>query len=568
MKNHLNKSNDWTPQGQKKPSPFGPRPFTNEQAQDTQPSQTENAAEQPLLGPGWDLTTQFAQGSLSSEPPPMAFEGIPGQPLQAKLTVGAADDKYEREADRVAARVVDQIHSGGVGQPLVQSEEQLSRKPEMRQVPGVQRSLLEGGEVSADIESAINRSRGSGQPLDAGLQATMGQAMGADFSQVRVHTGAQADALNQSIQAKAFTTGQDVFFRQGEYQPGSRGGQELIAHELTHVVQQGASAIHRRTNLQQSDVLQQNCLGLQEESTATAASDSNHGEEKRAVQVGVDLETGAPFVQMKRTKENVKTTEGMDEASAAKAEKDYDKSLISGEKLKTKGLNWYQKKNNAIPPKTNEETNEEIRGKGYKTFWQIDGKKVLIVTQRGQEVADLKEGQVDSLKNTFDVEDLGTEVMYYNVYDGGQGVLHAYGNWGNADDAVAERDGLTARVKNSEIFWYQYLTAREVYQSKVGVAAASLSSIRRSQISNDETLNTIKFCDDWPKAKEKGSVKIIDPTKQDAWALLGTPNGNSSVWVLMQHGSEFEGVDILSVTYETNDKGKGHTYLTIEYVTE
>jgi hypothetical protein len=97
---------------------------------------------------------------------------------------------------------------------------------------------IAGGEASTDLDTAINNARGGGQPLDAGLQQSMGQAMGADFSGVRVHTDAQSDQLNQSIQAKAFTTGQDVFFRQGAYEPGSRGGQELIAHELTHVVQQ------------------------------------------------------------------------------------------------------------------------------------------------------------------------------------------------------------------------------------------------------------------------------------------------------------------------------------------
>jgi hypothetical protein len=73
----------------------------------------------------------------------------------------------------------------------------------------------------------------------------MGKAMGADFSGVRVHTDSQSDELNQSIQAKAFTTGQDVFFRRGAYDPGSRGGQELIAHELTHVVQQNKDVVQR-----------------------------------------------------------------------------------------------------------------------------------------------------------------------------------------------------------------------------------------------------------------------------------------------------------------------------------
>ena len=69
----------------------------------------------------------------------------------------------------------------------------------------------------------------------------MGHAMSADFSGVKVLTNAQSDRLNKSIQAKAFTVGSDVFFRSGEYNPGSKGGQELLAHELTQVVQQRGS---------------------------------------------------------------------------------------------------------------------------------------------------------------------------------------------------------------------------------------------------------------------------------------------------------------------------------------
>ena len=78
----------------------------------------------------------------------------------------------------------------------------------------------------------------------------MVSAMGADFSGVKVHTDAKSDKLNKSIQAKAFTTGRDVFFRQGEYNPGSQGGQELIAHELTHVVQQSGGAVQRSIIIQ------------------------------------------------------------------------------------------------------------------------------------------------------------------------------------------------------------------------------------------------------------------------------------------------------------------------------
>ncbi|WP_424103152.1 DUF4157 domain-containing protein [Moorena producens] len=111
-------------------------------------------------------------------------------------------------------------------------------------VPQIQTKLtLHGANEIAvgdswDLTSAINTARSGGKPLDVGLQKAMGQAMGADFTGVRVHTDTRSDQLNRSIQAKAFTTGQDVFFRQGEYQPGTRGGQETIAHELTHVLQQ------------------------------------------------------------------------------------------------------------------------------------------------------------------------------------------------------------------------------------------------------------------------------------------------------------------------------------------
>jgi len=71
----------------------------------------------------------------------------------------------------------------------------------------------------------------------------MESAFGTDFSGVRVHTDAEADALNQAVNAVAFTTGQDVFFRQGAYNPSHSSGRELLAHELTHVVQQGGGPV-------------------------------------------------------------------------------------------------------------------------------------------------------------------------------------------------------------------------------------------------------------------------------------------------------------------------------------
>ena len=211
--------------------------------------------------------------------------------IQPKLTIGAPGDKYEQEADRVASQVVEQIHAPATAQSTPghsvqrqeKPEEELQAKPNISDLqrlplsPAIQpeaiqeeeelqakstlqrRESIGGGEASTDLESAINSARGRGEPLEPELQQSMGQAMGADFSGVRVHTDAQSHQLNQSIQAKAFTTGQDVFFRQGAYQPGSHAGQELIAHELTHVVQQ-AGICHPKSalkNLPASPISQQ-----------------------------------------------------------------------------------------------------------------------------------------------------------------------------------------------------------------------------------------------------------------------------------------------------------------------
>jgi len=107
-------------------------------------------------------------------------------------------------------------------------------------------------EAAPEVETAIQRERGSGQALGTEVRAQMEPALGADFGGVRVHAGGQADALNRSLNARAFTTGQDIFFKQGEYSPGSSGGRELLAHELTHVVQQRGDEIQRKLTLSQS----------------------------------------------------------------------------------------------------------------------------------------------------------------------------------------------------------------------------------------------------------------------------------------------------------------------------
>ncbi len=105
-----------------------------------------------------------------------------------------------------------------------------------------QRSGSGPTELDDGTANAIQQQRGSGHGLDEGMAAKAGATLGQDFSGVKIHTDGQADQLSHQLGAKAFTTGNDIFFRSGEYNPASSEGQTLIAHELTHVVQQGASA--------------------------------------------------------------------------------------------------------------------------------------------------------------------------------------------------------------------------------------------------------------------------------------------------------------------------------------
>jgi hypothetical protein len=115
-------------------------------------------------------------------------------------------------------------------QPIEEEEEMLQGKPDESQLPV----------VAEDMEAQIDAARGSGQPLPDSVRGSLEPHFGHDFSQVRVHTDAEADKLSRQLDAEAFTTGRDVFFREGAYQPDSANGKGLIAHELTHVVQQSA----------------------------------------------------------------------------------------------------------------------------------------------------------------------------------------------------------------------------------------------------------------------------------------------------------------------------------------
>jgi len=177
--------------------------------------------------------------------------------VQAKLTVNAPGDIYEQEADRIADEVISDEKSQVQRQEEEEEEEEEVQVQRQEEEEEVQAQSAEGqpDTVSESIEARIDNARGSGHPLSENVREPMEQAFGADFSDVRVHTDSEANLLNQQLSAKAFTTARDIFFRQSEYSPGSDTGKKLIAHELTHVVQQeGNKSLKSRAKVNEEEV--------------------------------------------------------------------------------------------------------------------------------------------------------------------------------------------------------------------------------------------------------------------------------------------------------------------------
>jgi hypothetical protein len=151
--------------------------------------------------------------------------------MQTKLNVSAPSDIYEQEANRIADNLNTPMQPQAQRAEIPQEEETLQRKPDNDRVES----------ESNNTESRISADQGGGEPLSDIAKKPLEHVFGIDFSQVRIHTDPEADSLNRELNAKAFTTGSDIFFRQGEYNPASQSGQRLIAHELAHVVQQSNS---------------------------------------------------------------------------------------------------------------------------------------------------------------------------------------------------------------------------------------------------------------------------------------------------------------------------------------
>lgn len=151
-----------------------------------------------------------------------------GPLIQPKLTMGQPKDKYEQEADRIAEKIVN----------MPETDEFKNNSP-LKITPKTKKLPRGETKVPPQFEMTINSMMGKGRSLPETTLGFFGSHFG-DLSQVNVHTDGKAERSAKELNARAFTVGNDIMFGSGQYSPESRTGKKLLAHELTHVVQQDA----------------------------------------------------------------------------------------------------------------------------------------------------------------------------------------------------------------------------------------------------------------------------------------------------------------------------------------
>jgi hypothetical protein len=177
-------------------------------------------------------------------------------PVQLKLSVGATNDPLEHEADAMADKVMRMPETSFIQRKAGCScgdydDEHVRLKPLASQVtPFIQTKSDGSSPVSDSVSGKIQSSKGGGSPMQDDTKSFMENRFGTDFSDVKIHNGGESAELNRSLNAKAFTVSNNIYFNSGQYQPQAHSGRHLLAHELTHTLQQsgsGSPGIIRRT---------------------------------------------------------------------------------------------------------------------------------------------------------------------------------------------------------------------------------------------------------------------------------------------------------------------------------
>jgi hypothetical protein len=212
----------------------------------------------PLIGPSNRAMVQLfrlvRENERPRDPRPTVVQTLTRPRLQAKLTISQPDDEYEREADRVADEVMRMPEEATATILRSATPTAVQRKCaacEDEEEKKVHRSPT--GESPGQTPPIVGQILSQpGRPLPESTRGFFEPRMGTDFSNVRIHDGSQASASAESVRAKAYTVGNSIVFNTGQFSPESASGKNLLAHELTHVVQhtgRGRKKIDRRDTL-------------------------------------------------------------------------------------------------------------------------------------------------------------------------------------------------------------------------------------------------------------------------------------------------------------------------------
>jgi len=180
--------------------------------------------------------------------------------VQPKVKVHASDDHYEKEADQVADKVMNsekaaapvrvsriskaaQRKSNNSGATSTIQQKKVGKKYSAGTLESTDSGppVVNNDTTNHSLDKVLDNQSSRGSPLPTAIRKQMESRMGADFSGVRVHTGNSSHEANTSIGARAFTNGNNIHFAKGEFNPASKSGQRLLAHELAHTMQQGAA---------------------------------------------------------------------------------------------------------------------------------------------------------------------------------------------------------------------------------------------------------------------------------------------------------------------------------------
>ncbi|RFM26950.1 eCIS core domain-containing protein [Deminuibacter soli] len=210
-----------------------------------------------------------AGGAGTGAPPPGSF-GAKGAKLrlQTRLVVNRPGDRFEQEADEMAARVL-RVPPYRLQQNVTERSTSPAMPPlvQARSIPG----NMPPAQFAPPVVHAALQTRGN--PLDAGTRALMEPRFGYDFGQVQVHTDTLAANSAKAVRAQAYTVGSHVVFGAGKYRPGSSEGNALLAHELAHVTQQLPGHLLRREDTAAADPEQQQQQQQQEDAGASLVVD-------------------------------------------------------------------------------------------------------------------------------------------------------------------------------------------------------------------------------------------------------------------------------------------------------